>query len=162
MHHHRVIVLGVVSGLLACGDGKAPTPSAGTCDLADGRKVPVGAMYADGCNCCMCLPERGVCQGAACRDPVDGGTPGIYWTNPMHCRGDADCATAIYPRAWCVFDQGCSPGEGHCVNTYYDVCIGGEGTSYDYCGCDGQTFTLGKAGVPAHPDRPYAYVGKCR
>jgi hypothetical protein len=146
-----VIILGLSVLALACGGIKERPQPGGTCDLSDGRQVPVGAVFSDGCNCCLCLPDYfGLCQGAG--STIDR-TP---------CRNDDDCAVSSQPGAWCVFDQGCSPGQGHCVSTYYDICPLYEGEfATDYCGCDGKTFTLGVAGTPHHPDRPYAHLGKC-
>jgi hypothetical protein len=64
--------------------------------------------------------------------------------------------------AVCVFDGGCSPGQGRCVKHPLAVCSTYTGEiAHDYCGCDGQSFQVGVPGAKNFPDRPYAHLGTC-
>lgn len=130
-----------------------PAKAALTCNLSDGRQVPAGAVYNDGCNCCVCLATGRVCEGAGCLIP-DGGVGDI------RCQSDSDCAAALSSAAVCIFDQGCSPGIGTCSHTPICPLFGGP-YAQDYCGCDGQTFHVGIAGAKQYPDRPYSHLGGC-
>jgi hypothetical protein len=146
----------VLLGLFLTACSTSPAPDAGpanaTCDLADGRRIPVGAVYNDGCNCCVCLATGGACQAVAC---VDGGS--FQWG--ARCQSDSDCAAAMFSGAVCMFDQGCSPGQGVCSATMY--CPLEVGIAQDYCGCDGQTFHVGIQGAKQYADRPYSHLGAC-
>jgi hypothetical protein len=78
------------------------------------------------------------------------------------CQSDDDCSMMIGTGAVCVFDPGCSPGQGRCVSTPLTVCSTYTGDiAHYYCGCDGQTFNVGVPGSKNFPDRPYAHLGAC-
>ncbi len=144
---------------IACQNGGAATcnsPAAGpTCDLPDGRTIEDGAVYADGCDCCQCGSG---CQGAACMRPNgDGGYVDSTTTAP--CHSDADCRAAMAPStvAVCAFDPGCGQPQGHCMGS--PLCLF-SGLQQSYCGCDGQTFSVGGSNK-GYPDRPYSHLGAC-
>jgi len=150
-----VMTLAASAGVTACGKG-APQQ---TCDLSDGRKVSAGAVFSDGCNCCLCS-TAGVptCQAAACTISVDGGHADRD-TTP--CQSNADCASSFGAAVICIFDRGCTEPQGHCTgNGTCPLFIGNFAS--DYCGCDGQTFHVGALNSTGqYPDRPYAHLGAC-
>jgi len=156
----RLPFLSAILALLLCDcGGKAQQgPTAGlTCDLSDGRRLPVGAIYSDGCNCCLCLATGGNCQAALCSGPPDSG-PG-YWTDTTPCQSNADCAVSMGRGAVCIFDQGCFPQQGRC--NFNGICPLSEGYARDYCGCDGQTFHVDAIPGGDYPNRGYAQLGAC-
>jgi hypothetical protein len=152
----NLIILAIL--LCGCGGKAQQDPTAGlTCDLSDGRRLPVGAIYSDGCNCCLCLANGGNCQAALCRGPADGGQ--AYWTDTTPCQSDADCAVSMWAGALCIFDQGCSPQQGRCNSN--GICPLSEGYARDYCGCDGKTFHVGATPGGEYPNRGYSHLGAC-
>jgi len=156
----RLPYLPVILAILlwGCGGKALQDPTAGlTCDLADGRRLPVGAVYGDGCNCCLCLATGGNCQMALCRGSVDSGQ--AYWTDTTPCQSDADCAVSMGSGALCIFDQGCSPQQGRC--NFNGICPLSEGYARDYCGCDGKTFHVGATPGGECPNRGYSHLGAC-
>ena len=147
-------------GMLAWGcGGIKQRPAYQTCNLADGRQVPVGAIFSDGCGCCVCLVDGPQCFGVGCVRHGDGGVG--LGVDEIPCRSDGDCTAAGYSGMWCVFDQGCSPGQGLCTAGWYGDCPGGEGKAADYCGCDGQTLGNVDGSFALYPNRPYAHLGTC-
>jgi hypothetical protein len=58
-----------------CSDVKErPLDSGTSCGLHDGRHFPVGAVFSDGCGCCICTASGGNCYGGnVCTGFVDGG-----------------------------------------------------------------------------------------
>jgi len=155
-----VLSLGVLSW--GCGGAKERVPDSGTsCGLHDGRTFPVGAVFSDGCGCCICTATGANCYGGnVCTRFVDGGLESYMSLPP--CQSDDDCSMMIGTGAVCVFDPGCSPGQGRCVSTPLTVCSTYTGDiAHYYCGCDGQTFNVGVPGSKNFPDRPYAHLGAC-
>ena len=154
--------------LLACSESNdAPanvssqsdaTPAtATTCALPDGRRIPAGASYANGCNCCVCTPDgQPACQGAACSVP--GGDGGALDHYPLTCQSDADCLSGV-----CAFNPGCNSPSGTCMGGRVCPLFVLGATPVDqiqYCGCDGTTFSLEL--LRQYPYRPYRHVGACR
>lgn len=138
----------------------APDAAIG-CGLHDGRRFPVGSVFSDGCGCCNCASDGAVCYGGnVCTRPVDGGYQSLMSLPP--CRSDSDCAAMIGAEAVCVFDPGCSPGQGRCVGSPSTTCSTYTADiAHDYCGCDGMTFHVGVSGAKSYPDRPYTHLGPC-
>jgi hypothetical protein len=160
----RVLALLLSLGSLSCAsDGtKEPAPDSGRiCGLHDGRSFSVGAVFSDGCGCCNCSADGAVCYGGnTCVQFVDGGFQSLMSIPP--CQSDENCSNAVGSEAFCVFDQGCSPGQGRCVLATSNACATFTSEiAHDYCGCDGQSFRVGVSGAKNYPDRPYAYVGAC-
>ena len=135
------------------GDSKSPTgeDAGNVCVVSEGRVVPAGAMFGNGCSCCRCIGHNSAsCYGIGCVLPAaDGGTMPFDMTP---CQSNADCV-AIH-LAVCVFEQGCSQVQGHCsVNGACPY------EALDYCGCDGQTFHVDS--THQYADRPYSHLGAC-
>ena len=147
-----------------CGGMKESPPDSGRpCGLHDGRRFPVGAVFSDGCGCCNCGVSGAVCYGGnVCTRFVDGGFLSVMSMPP--CQSDDGCSETHGAGAVCVFDQGCSPGQGRCANNPSVTCSTSTYTSdiaHEYCGCDGQTFYVGVSGAKDYPDRPFAHLGAC-
>lgn len=132
-------------------DARAATAS---CRLADGRRIQAGAAYSAGCNCCVCTSSgRSACQAAECAGDDD--------ADLVACRSDDDCTA--HGRRFCVFDPGCSSPLG--------TCIGGSGicptfevsdlAPFEYCGCDGATYSTGGGETRQYPYKPYLHYGAC-
>jgi len=102
------------------------------------RTLPVGAVFADGCNMCECGPHSMRCTSKACMDGA--GVIGCWDGN----RGVEPCS-AEQP---CVYDPGCEQ-----PRSYPGGFIAAE--ERDYCGCDGVTFKA------VAPRLPYRHVGAC-
>jgi len=149
----------------AADDAEAgPTDAATSCGIyLDDRVFDVGAVFSDGCGCCICSGAGGICYGGnSCTRLVDGGWESFMSLPP--CHSDDDCSTRIGAGAVCVFDQGCLPGQGRCANRPSTSCSTSTYTdeiAHEYCGCDGNTFQVGVAGAKDYPDRPYAHLGAC-
>jgi hypothetical protein len=163
-HGFIVAALMVSLGLLssACDGGKEPLRDAGTfCGTHDGRTFPVGAVFSDGCGCCTCNSLGWSCYGGnQCTRLIDGGIQSLMSIPP--CQSDDDCSKMVGAGAVCVFDPGCSPGQGRCVSNPSSVCAAyASDIAHDYCGCDGQTFHVGVSGAKNYPDRTYAQIGPC-
>ena len=137
------------------------TTTPATCGLHDGRRFPVGSVFSDGCGCCICDASGGNCYGGNfCTRFVDGGIESFMSLPP--CQSDDGCTLMIGAGAVCVFDPGCSSGQGRCVSNPLATCSAYTGDiAHDYCGCDGLTFQVGVAGAKTFPDRPYAHLGAC-
>jgi len=132
----------------------AATPS--YCDLADGRRIQSGAAFADGCNCCVCTSSgRPACQGAYCA--VDSGA------TVGSCTSDADCVAQ--GRLLCAFDPGCDSPRGTCLggNGICDTAAVSEFSPFEYCGCDGVTYSIISTPTDArmYPYKPYKHYGAC-
>jgi hypothetical protein len=83
-----------------------------SCVLGGDRTVPVGAVFADGCNTCECKPYTIGCTSVGCIN-------NIYARKPS-------CPCAI-------FDPGCDQPRSYCGRC-------GAFSERAYCGCDGATF----------------------
>jgi hypothetical protein len=100
------------------------------------RRLPVGAIFADGCNMCECMPYGATCTSKGC----------VSEGHLIGCWGVAvrPCA----PGAACVYDPGCeSP---HSYPGGYIARL-----ERPHCGCDGVTFWA------VAPEKPYRHVGAC-
>jgi hypothetical protein len=118
-------------------------------------------VFSDGCGCCTCAADGAICYGGnTCSYSVDGGLQSLASIPP--CRTDDDCSSAVNAEAFCVFDQGCTPGQGRCVLVTSNSCSTFTSEiAQEYCGCDGKSFLVGVSGAKNYPDRPYTYLGSC-
>ena len=142
-------------------DGSSVPPDVASvyCNLDDGRRIPAGAAFSDGCNCCVCTSSaQSACQGAACVGDAAYSLPGS-------CQSDQDCLAQ--GDSTCVFDPGCDSPRGTCLRgagvcPLFAVSDLGAAPS-QYCGCDGVTYALtGSVTFPReYPYRPYRHVGAC-
>jgi hypothetical protein len=135
------------------GDGGAG--GATLCNLADGRRIPAGAAFTDGCNCCVCTSSGEVaCQGAGCNDAG---------FDPRVCTSDQDCVAQ--GRFLCVFDPGCESPHGLCMGSG-GVCplyLVSDLAPFEYCGCDGATYAISSSTSQPrqYPTKPYRHYGAC-
>jgi hypothetical protein len=125
------------------------------CHLPDGRRIPAGAAYSEGCNCCVCRSTgEPICQAVACGN--DGGS------TPGSCQSDQDCVAQGL--GVCMFDPGCDSPRGTCaVNGACPLFMVVDMEPFQYCGCDGNTYSIIESSTQPreYPYRPYRHYGAC-
>jgi hypothetical protein len=125
------------------------------CQLADGRRIPAGAAYSEGCNCCVCRSTgQPICQAGACGN--DGGSP------RGSCQSDQDCVAQGL--GVCMFDPGCDSARGTCaMNGACPLFMVTDMAPFQYCGCDGNTYSIIESSTQPreYPYRPYRHYGAC-
>jgi hypothetical protein len=158
--------------VVACDDTSAPAdarrdgppaadgPAAASgCACGGDRTCPVKSIFAsgEGVNCCLCLDGGKSCTARGLPPGVmDGDLVGARCTSHSDCPGYD--TTVFTPR--CIYDIGCESPRGRCALTA-SFCPANLGATFEYCGCDGRTFTIGSPGAGAFPDRPYRQIGAC-
>lgn len=137
----------------------------------NGRTIPAGMVFSDGCNQCYCEAAgfgRGctgdvceaTCTAALCACGTDGG-PVEAGACMVQCTAQGQCGQGAGGTNPCLFDPGCEPAVGYCVHTqpgcgYAETPnVPSTATEGVICGCDGVTY------AGPCPKVPYRHVGPC-